>query len=266
MATPFGELITDAQYGPVLRRIRGGWEGTRNWRVNTHEESAAIVAQGVPLYGAAWDPSRPRLRIVELEARYMHGTNSGETGTGGWSRVFARYEETSTGIFAPQPGDAYTEPASTSTSTNVRYGLDADGSGDGALNEPIANGRGASKDVGGILLDVHVFLSGDDNGVLARVWDLIKGKVFNTSAMSLPAMLGASSNQRINVPARTGQYFDFRREVVEGVISYVHTVRIAPQGDLAVWRKEAERGHCVGPVQTARIYDNDNFDDLWPGA
>lgn len=278
-------LVTEEGRSPVPRQVgEQSFVGRRIYRVNTENEEKAVEALGIPLWGEAWSSSRPLLRVVDIEPRFIGGDNDGTTETGGYCEVEVSYAtDDGTGAPLPYAGLAYTEIDTETTSVNLRMdirGPDATvNAGTFDKNIPIEDGRGVTRDVGGIVYRVVVFPTANAQAPLGTVKSMQIDKVVNENELTLPPLLRTTF--RPVIPAGHAQYMDFQvgREGQTGFIKMVHVIRetTAAAPDVAdpdatahpaayyFWRGEDSKGRPVGPLRASKRYKTMEWpDSLWP--
>ena len=225
---PTAELITDGADSPEIEREGALWRGRRVYRVNTHDETIALHAGGLPNEGDAWDGTHPTLRCRRLRARYMYGTNKPETDEGGWSHVTVDYDsgQGTSPLPTPQVGEAYTEFATETGSLPQRFDIQAGiaAGPEDPIGWPIEDGKGIDRRVGALLIRAVTYPvpSSIDFGLIS---DLIAGQKVNSDEFQLPPLLNTSV--RWDVPQGRAQYADCAIELDRNVVRVVHTLRIS---------------------------------------
>lgn len=263
---PTAELITSADKAPVVRMSGGVWTGKCCYRINCADEIRAASALGLPQYGHAFpravelpgfDAAVP-LWCSDLEIKFTHGSDDPATGIGGWCEATVDYASPSV-VTPPVIGARYSEIECTTSSVHVVQGI---GDGDQPL---IANGKGASKDVGGTLVRViTVMAPGTFAGMLGRLIALQGGQKYNDEDISIPGLQGTTGSIRIK--KGWAQYNTFRTEWVGGVGAFLkltQQLKVAEDGYLVRWRQVDELGNPVtSPINTP-IYELADFGGLF---
>lgn len=221
MPPPSVELVrgrTDWGAGPEYLEVsERGKVGRRDYKVNTSEPELAIRVVGVPRVGQSWSVAEPELRARRVRPEYVGGTDSSETGTGGWTWVRVEYETAgASGRIDPRPIDGtgdFTEFGVSIQKVRVLY--DARVGTDPVFNRRLDNGRGADRQVAQLIGRVHRFYP---PGVQTP-WDEIVAAFdapINAEPLVLPPERGATSD--IVVPPLWAKLVDFDPRVFDGAI------------------------------------------------
>lgn len=146
-------MLTTGSDAPRITLRSDGLEGTRNYRVNTHRESVALTAAGVPDIGSAWDEGFPSLICRSVTAQHEGGMDD-PGGTGGWSRISTEYASFSGNLSKiPRSANlAYTEIISSSSSVNVIAPVIRNASYTGP---PLGNGAGVPVERSQLIVRIH---------------------------------------------------------------------------------------------------------------
>lgn len=264
-------LITDGgrNFGepPVLRYGRNGWEGSREYLIDTMDEYSAIQ-QCPDQYGSSWSSALKDCVVTDLFTRYI-AKKDGSSGTGGLTVVHAEFSEPGTGARLPPPiiGQKFTLLASETDTVTVyfdRRALPDAGSPPNPLNWPLHNGDGVSKKVGLVSAKVYSYIPTTTFPNLARIFGLLRRHSINSDAVQLPAILGTTTT--INLQPGQCQYDGFDHQLVGAVgsraIEIVHSLLLAPDF-LDRWKAEDEDGNSVGSEIQSQIYDTEPFFGLW---
>lgn len=259
MAEPTATLETERDVAPTLEETLDGWRGTRNYRVNTHDEMRAMNALGVPQTVEPWDAQNPTLIASRRVATYLHGTDDPSTNIGGTTRVRVEYETPGRRgrIVVPEVGFAYTEWEPATDTVNVLFQIE-DPNTPYVIGPPIANGQGAPVEVSRLGLKVHVFYDLSYR-FPAEQWLGIQQKV-NRNLVRLPPL------------QRDGSGFDFAPgqlryrmatpRVNGGTIEVVHDLVAAPDHFFR-WMPEDSNGYATGSTNVSLVYPKIDFPPLF---
>lgn len=150
-ATP----IESADRPQVIERGTAGTARASRWYyVDTSDPAEAVLADGLPADGAAWDGSSLGVRLKRV--RLVATPAGGFTGTGSVGHCFVRAEFETVGFGGGRPepkpmlGGDYTELILSQDSQQVFLDINGDG-------PPINNGAGVSRLIGRAGLRVHLF-------------------------------------------------------------------------------------------------------------
>lgn len=261
-------LITDGGRSignpPMLRRTRNGWEGSREYMVNTHDEYQATIAGGVPAYGDPWDSTLKDLTAASFETRYI-ARKDDPTGTGGLTVVRVDYLEEGVNGHLPPPTLAtkFTILNTSSETQTIWNDLDAPalpGSPPVPLAWPINDGQGFAKKVGVVTARVYVYFPLNQFPDMARLVRLARKKAVSTDSLVFPHILGTSVNFALS-PGQV-QYEGFSHQIANGFVEVVHELNLAPDFKLR-WRYENADGYPEGDEMVSRIYEAEPLAGLW---
>lgn len=267
---PQATLITDsgsrgggAGGEPPSVRVRDGvLSGRRDYRVNTHDELAALEALGVPREGDAWDASRPDLRCVEIGPTRYIGGRDGSDGTGGWTIVPAVYTTPSGRGRLPVPTAnlAFTEIDPGTRTETVYFPIPDPGLVGPPDPHPINNGLGAPRVVPTLRLLVHRFIpAASFTAATLRGFLPLGGRV-NANAVTLPNLYtvgGALTFERGEL-----LYLHATARPSGTLVELVHTLE-AGLDFLFRWVPEDESGRAIpGVVVASQIQPEINFPPL----
>lgn len=265
---PTAELITSADKAPRLLMQSGVWKATCYYRINTADELRAATANGLPKYLNPYpnasvlpipQPQVP-LWVTEIEVYFSHGTDDPVTGLNGWCEARIGYEQSAVAA-PPELGSVYTEVECTSSSVHVTEGIPQDGD----EPPPFANGKGASKDVGGVLVHVVTIMGPEQfAGAMQRLIQLQSGQKYNNAALVVPPLQGTRTP--MTIPKGWAQYHAFKTEWVGGIGAFLRltqTLKVAEDGYLVKWRQTDELGNPVSSVMSTPIYELADLSGLW---
>lgn len=253
-------LITSASFGaeaPYVLEGPEGWRGVKHYRVNTHDEVAAVRA--CPARGTPYSADLPECVLIAKTSRYLakrdiEGTDPPE---GGITIVRCDYQEPIAGSVAvpPEPGVKYTELLSGTETQTVFY----EPFPTGPL-PPLANGEGAAVKYGVITARVHAWIPKNSEPDLKRLIRLARRKMLNEDEVELPRVWGTGQTLRMD-PYQV-MYEGFSGPTARGnALEIVHELSLAPDF-LFRWMIEDEQGLGVQEVQSL-LYPADSFAGLW---
>lgn len=264
LEVPTATLLTDSRNAPVLREQDGRRSGTRVYRVNTHEEFAALNATGLPRKGDAWDANLPLCTARNRTTQYLAGTDQAATGVGGLTLVTVEYAEPGGfGAAAPVPtvNEGYTELQTGVSTVQVMFpvvDVDPNFVGPPYLGPPLANGQGFSVEVATLVALVHCFRPLSEEIPLATLLALTN-KV-NTNEIFLPSLYG--SPHGITLDAGQARYRGFTPRANGGTMELIHELVLASD-HVARWQVEDEHGKATGDVLDAKVYADFLFPANW---
>lgn len=248
--------IDDPDRGWDEDAVREGdsYTAWRHYRVNTRRLLVAMAASGLPLPGSAFDPLFPRCvaRTYRRVSKFGSDSMTGEDGT---SIIRVDFSDQAGTLRLLTHGTRFTQFEPAVQSQQVAYGWN-----DGSGAEPIANGEGASKDVGTVSAKVRAYTRDSSGITLPRLIELQNLQAVNQTPVSLPPIYGENVPWTIN-PGQA-RYHSFRLETEQGLAVVEHTLLLAVDHKYR-WRKEDDKGNAIGPVQEREIYQPMSFAGLW---
>jgi len=252
-ATP----ITDRAIGaPKLEEAFGGLRGQRKYRVNTHDEYAALFMAPVPQYAAPWSVELTSCRVVhrgtEYEAKKDKTQTTSEPTTGGSTIVTVDYETPGfRGTPPPEPNLTYSMIEPGVESIQVYATLD-----------PVPNAipRGAPKKVGVTRIIVYKYFGPSDPIDIARMNDLAYIQAVNEDGLVFPKFLGTNISYAIG--AGKAQFENFALAPRNGTVELRMTFVLAPGFDW-FWSPENAKGEPLLFQDSGPIYQTANLAGLW---
>lgn len=265
-------LITDGDRNlgepEFLRFGRNGWEGQREYIVETMEAKAAM--DSVPdQYGAPFSAGLPQCQCSQLTTRYLFGKDDA-SGSGGVSVVRCEFSEPGSNGTLPPPqiGLKYTILGSQSGNQTVYADIRAPsdpGSPPNPLSFPLHNGDGISKAVGLLTAKVYSYIPTTTFPDLARIARLNRRRPVNSDNLTLPNILGTTFP--VFLAAGQCQYDGFSHNLVGAAggvraIEIIHDLLIAPDF-IERWRLEDEEGNLFGDEVQSVINTSEPFTGIW---
>lgn len=232
-------LLTTGADAPRLRLESAGKSGTRQFRVNTSTESAALSAPGVPVLGQAWDASLPDLLCRSLEARH-EGGRDGPDGVGGHTRIVAEYATASGRLGPPEPAPhlRYSEAVFEVGQVTVVAPVLP---GQSYVGPPLGQGAGVSVERARLVMRVHRFVPAGQAVDVAQFVAL--ANTLNAQAVALPPLYGVGAD----VPFAAGQLV-YRPPTITPVGALLQLTWDLPAAPNHQYAEQAvdERGYLVG--------------------
>lgn len=270
---PTAQIYTDARRAPRLETTADGVRGQRTYWVDTHNEEAALEAQGVPRVDDPWSLTRPDLIATRVAVQYVHGTDDPLTGTGGRCDVTVEYQTQGWAGRPPRPAPLlrYTEVIQSVGSETIRWDVrkvDPTFVGPpepGSPAYPISNGQGCTREVALYTARVVTYWRPPElnNAALASLFDL--AQTTNANAITLPPLHGLTGAARIRLEVGEGRYRSFATRPATGpggeqLIELVHEIAIAPTHDW-LWVVELADGSAGPQVRSQRYRST-----TWPAG
>lgn len=268
---PTARLIrNDEDFRVELSETAQGYQGIRHYLVDTSDEVQALTATGLPQIGDPWDtlampsviamergPIRPYTHhqqagwcIVPITYRsfFFYGSFDYVPSPGFRFTELDWIQDRVTEYFAKEPIGALTPPGTTAVERGA----------------PIANGRGAPKNLGRLSIKVHRFyLSSTLNGQLDvyRMMQLVgEEPKTNSGAVTLPPLFQSN----LALTFARGELLmvgvDIRQQ---GRMSEVIYTMNASPNHLYQYVLEDKDGKGGNVVYSARLYDEASFAGLW---
>lgn len=210
-----------------------------------------------------WEPGPSGLRhrwhrhamVARTYRRVSKFGSDSMTGEDGTSIIRVDFSDQAGTLRLLTHGTRFTQFEPAVQSQQVAYGWN-----DGSGAEPIANGEGASKDVGTVSAKVRAYTRDSSGITLPRLIELQNLQAVNQTPVSLPPIYGENVPWTIN-PGQA-RYHSFRLETEQGLAVVEHTLLLAVDHKYR-WRKEDDKGNAIGPVQEREIYQPMSFAGLW---
>jgi hypothetical protein len=246
-----------------LTRTPTGFQGVRSYLVNTGDLTRIFTEPvvGLPLYGEAWDPALPDLKVRSITPRYIGG-RADANGEYNWTAVVCAYQTPGVSIldYPLKPGDVISQLASEDLTQRVRYPVDDAGDPDFATL--IDNGDGYDIDVGLNTITIRKGLTKAQFQALdfGRLYRLNRKKPLNLDGVIVPNINGIDMTLSFN--AKQLRYKGWTSQAVSAdSVVMEHTVLAAPDHD-AVWIDRDAVG--AGDVKVAaQVYPAESFAGLW---
>lgn len=242
--------------------ISEGVDGKRAvvfYRVNTTDEERALNAAGLPRLFSPWslDTTLAGMLCVRRTYTYMHGTDDSATGVGGWGAVRCEYDNGASSYPLPITGASYTRLTSRIVSLrimrDVRTGVQ--------YKDPIDNGNGTQREVGGLVAQVITFpMPQDVNRIITLASDLMSRQAINDKYIVTPKVLGTTYHIPIDVHGAT--YNDFEIAYEAGLMRITHALVISKYAGIYEWWKSDSVGSRNIKV-TSQINEEASFQGLW---
>ena len=266
--TPVAQLIRGTSpFGaqpPTLVDTPLGSEGTRDYLINTGDETFAATALGLPLPNDPWDlTNRPSLLVRRRTIKRVGGKDNALTSNG--ANCLAHVEYQTPQFRGGQPttakaGDKFTVLTPGVTSIQRMYAIDAV-----AGDPPIAEGRGVSVNIGTTRAIVTKYIQQVGNTPIvdfARLIGITDDQAINSDTCTLPPVQGTN----ISITGLTAgmvQYvvYDVTPANSTGLVKVVHTLNLA-RDFLATWQTADFNGNYSAIPKTANVYPTAVLADL----
>lgn len=228
-----------------LRRTDTGYTGTRHYKVDSDDETDALLAAGVPRIGDPWSPQLPLLAVRQV-SRVWVGVGS--------SVMRADYSSPRASLFDPG-GQSHTELAGGVTTATVYQGVLASGAPDGQAIE-----GGAPRKLGQLQVRVSAYFNpGEVTSTMLAGWLALSGWL-NSNPITLPRVGFTSAIFQLQPGQALYNNFEGPREQGDRVI-VTHVLDVAPNFDY-VQAIVNDKDEVIGTEQR-RIYGQRVFTGLW---
>jgi hypothetical protein len=276
MTTPIvAELIRNpGEFAENIREDQKGWQGLRNYEVNTSNPALALLADGIPKRGDPWTSGiadLSDLRVTERETFLISSRDSGD-GSGGWTRVQVLYQTPQASAIRV-PADVNARWTDISVSRGQFNLIRAMGlvavADDGSVTGPeigqvdaIDNGRGCNVDYGILECRVFTFMPRSAGYDVGRLAGLMRPSKINQNPLRLPPLYG----DRLPIELGKGQvrYVNFEASMLNPEVrQLVHVLEIS-RDFYARWSPlEANGQPMLGQTYGSRVYDYADLGGLW---
>ena len=250
-------------YAPSLTEDIDKIVGVRNYWVDTHDETEALRAFGLPRYRDPWDLGDYESVLCESRSSvYVTGTDSPLENAKGCTIVRCQYRYNFDGTPLPGFGLAYSEifgrVVQRHVAWDVRY-LDDTSPADTKLL--IQAGRGTQKIEGLTAHRVTVFPRSNPDIQTTYLRDLRQAQAVNSQPVNLPPLKGFIGFGR-TIPAFNLQFADFQISVERGFPKIVYTLYEGNDMRLFRWVAQDDAGKALRRLDS-HLYQTMDFGNLF---
>lgn len=244
---------------PEISEGVDGIRGVQYYRVNTTDQDRALTAAGLPRLYSPWtyDSNYSSLLCIRRTYTYLHGTDDPVTGVNGWGAVRCEFDSGASTYPLPILGASYTRLLSRISSLRIMYDIKDDPS----KNDPIDNGNGTQREIGGLIAQVITFPQARDiNRVISIAADLQARQAINDKYIVAPRLIGTSFHYPID--ARGCTYNDFEIAYEGGLVRITHSLVISKYAGIFEWWGADSTGRR-NIKKTSQINEEASFFGLW---